>query len=210
MRLVAMAIAAVLASTAGQAQTYPDKPIHVIVPFTPGSATDVVARAVAQAMSNKLGQPVIVVDNKPGAGGTIGSAQVAKSAPDGYTLLVNSSAHTVNPSIYPNLTYDTAKDLTGVSLLAQQPNILVAAPSKGWKTAGDLVKAAKAEPGKLTYASAGAGSGTHMNAEKFKRERRHRRPAHSLQGHARGADRHHERPRRLLLRAGDRRPRHGA
>ena len=162
-----LATAAALAASTAQAQTFPDKPIHVIVPFTAGSATDVVARAVAQAMSIKLGQPVIV-ENKPGAGGTIGSAQVAKAAPDGYTLLVNSSAHTVNPSIYPNLTYDTGKDLVGISLLAQQPNILVAAPSKGWKTAGDLVKAAKAQPGKLNYASAGTGSGTHMNAEKFK------------------------------------------
>ena len=137
------------------------------MPFTAGSATDVVARALAQAMSKNLGQPV-VVENKTGAGGTIGAAQVAKSAPDGYTLLANSSAHTVNPSIYPNLSYDTAKDLIAVSLLAQQPNIMVASPSKGWKTAVDYAKAAKANPGKLTYASAGVGSGTHMNAEKFK------------------------------------------
>jgi tripartite-type tricarboxylate transporter receptor subunit TctC len=137
------------------------------VAFTPGSATDVVARAVAQAMSQSMGQP-IVIDNRPGAGGTIAATLVAKTPPDGYTLLVHSSGHTVNPSIYPNLGYDTIKDLVGISVLAQQPNILVAAPSKGWKTAGDLVKAAQAEPGKLTYASAGAGSGTHMNAEKFR------------------------------------------
>ena len=141
--------------------------MHVIVPFTPGSATDVVARTVAQALSTRMGQ-VFVVENRPGAGGTIGANLVAKAAPDGYTLLVNSSGHTVNPSIYPSIPFDTAKDLTGVSLLAEQPNILVVAPSKGWKTAGDLVKAAKAEPGKLSYASAGAGSATHMNAEKFR------------------------------------------
>jgi len=167
MRLVMMAAAAVFATSTAYAQTYPDKPVHVIVPFTPGSATDVVARTVAQALSIRLGQP-FVVENRPGAGGMIGAGIVAKAAPDGYTLLVHSSGHTVNPSIYPTLTYDTAKDFVGVSLLAQQPNILVVAPSKGWKTAGDLVKAAKAEPGKLTYASAGAGSGTHMNAEKFR------------------------------------------
>ena len=138
------------------------------MPFTPGSATDVVARAVARrAVTKNLGQTVIV-DNKPGAGGTIGAAQVAKSAPDGYTLLANSSAHTVNPAIYPNMTFDTAKDLPAVSLLAVQPNIMVASPEKGWKTAADYVKAAKAQPGKLTYATAGTGSGTHMNAEKFK------------------------------------------
>jgi tripartite-type tricarboxylate transporter receptor subunit TctC len=157
----------VVAAPAAYAQTYPDKPIHIVVAFTPGSATDVVARAVAQAMSQSMGQP-IVIDNRPGAGGTIAATLVAKTPPDGYTLLVHSSGHTVNPSIYPNLGYDTVKDLVGISVLAQQPNILVAAPSKGWKTAGDLVKAAQAEPGKLTYASAGAGSGTHMNAEKFR------------------------------------------
>jgi tripartite-type tricarboxylate transporter receptor subunit TctC len=167
MRLVMMAAAVALAASAAHAQTYPTKPVHVIVPFTPGSATDVVARTVAQALSTRIGQ-VFVVENRPGAGGTIGANLVAKAAPDGYTLLVNSSGHTVNPSIYPSLPFDTAKDFTGVSLLAEQPNILVVAPSKGWKTAGDLVKAAKAEPGKLSYASAGAGSATHMNAEKFR------------------------------------------
>jgi len=141
--------------------------VHVIVPFTPGSATDVVARTVAQALSTRMGQ-VFVVENRPGAGGTIGANLVSKAPPDGYTLLVNSSGHTINPSIYPSVPFDTAKDFTGISLLAAQPNILVVAPSKGWKSAGDLVKAAKAEPGKLTYASAGAGSATHMNAEKFR------------------------------------------
>ena len=166
-RLIALAIAALLPALAASAQTYPDKPIHVVVPFTPGSATDVVARAVAQAMSKNMGQTVLV-ENKPGAGGSIGAGQVAKSAPDGYTLLVNSSAHTVNPSIYPSLTYDTAKDLPAISMLAQQPNIMVASPDKGWKTSNDFVKAAKEQPGKLNYASAGTGSGTHMNAEKFK------------------------------------------
>ena len=167
MRLAMMAAAVALATSAAHAQTYPTKPVHVIVPFTPGSATDVVARTVAQALSTRMGQ-VFVVENRPGAGGTIGANLVAKAAPDGYTLLVNSSGHTVNPSIYPSLPFDTAKDLAGISLLAEQPNILVVAPSKGWKTAGDVVKAAKAEPGKLTYASAGAGSATHMNAEKFR------------------------------------------
>ncbi len=167
MRLMMAALAVALATSTVHAQTYPTKPVHVIVPFTPGSATDVVARTVAQALSTRMGQ-VFVVENRPGAGGTIGANLVAKAAPDGYTLLVNSSGHTVNPSIYPSLPFDTAKDFTGASLLAEQPNILVVAPSKGWKTAGDLVKAAKAEPGKLTYASAGAGSATHMNAEKFR------------------------------------------
>lgn len=163
----AAAVLAVLAALPVSAQNFPEKPIRIIVPFTPGSATDVVARAVAAVMTKNLGQSV-VVENKPGAGGTIGAAQVAKAAPDGYTLLANSSAHTVNPAIYPNLTFDTAKDLPAVTLLAVQPNIMVASPSKGWKTSVDYANAAKAQPGKLTYATAGTGSGTHMNAEKFK------------------------------------------
>ncbi|MGQ0583295.1 MAG: Bug family tripartite tricarboxylate transporter substrate binding protein [Reyranella sp.] len=158
---------ATFAATSAGAQTYPAKQINIIVPFTAGSATDVTARALAAVMSKNLGQTVIV-ENKPGAGGTIGANQVAKAAPDGYTLLANSSAHTVNAAIYPTMPYDTVKDLPGVSLLAVQPNIMVASPSKGWKTAADYVKAAKAAPGKLTYATAGTGSGTHMNAEKFK------------------------------------------
>jgi tripartite-type tricarboxylate transporter receptor subunit TctC len=167
MRLMMMAAAAVFAAGAAHAQTYPDKPIHVIVPFSPGSATDVTARALSQELSKKLGQPV-VIDNRPGAGGTIGAAQVARAAPDGYTLLVHSSGHTVNPSIFANLGYDTQKDLVGISMLAELPNVLVVPPSRGWKSATDLVKAAKDAPGKLSYGSAGAGSGTHMNAEKFR------------------------------------------
>jgi tripartite-type tricarboxylate transporter receptor subunit TctC len=170
-RFVVFAVAAVLADfplvQPAAAETWPDQPIHIVVPFTPGSATDVVARIVASAMSDNLGQPVIV-DNRPGAGGTIGAGQVARAEPGGYTLLANSSAHTVNPAIFPDMTFDTRVDLRAITLLAQQPNILVAAPSKGWKTAADYAKAAKAEPGRLTYATAGTGSGTHMNAEKFR------------------------------------------
>jgi tripartite-type tricarboxylate transporter receptor subunit TctC len=170
-RFIFFAIASVLADfpflQPAAAETWPDQPIHIVVPFTPGSATDVVARIVAAEMAKSLGQPVIV-DNRPGAGGTIGAGQVARAEPSGYTLLANSSAHTVNPAIYPDMTFDTRVDLRAVTLLAQQPNILVAAPSKGWKTAADYAHAAAAEPGKLTYATAGTGSGTHMNAEKFR------------------------------------------
>jgi tripartite-type tricarboxylate transporter receptor subunit TctC len=162
-----IALLAMLAALPAAAQDYPNKSIHIYVPFTAGSATDVVARAMAVVMSKNMGQ-AIVVENKPGAGGTIGAGMVAKAQPDGYTLLANSSAHTVNPSIYPNLTYDTSKDLPAITLMAQLPNIMVASPSKGWKTSADFVKAAKEQPGKLTYASAGTGSGTHMNAEKFR------------------------------------------
>jgi tripartite-type tricarboxylate transporter receptor subunit TctC len=118
-------------------------------------------------MSKGLGQPVIV-ENRPGAGGTIGAAQVAKSEPDGYTVLIHSSGHALNPAIYPNLPYDTVKDLTGITPLAAVPNVMVVSPSRGWKTVADVVAAAKAKPGQLNYASAGTGSATHMNAEKFK------------------------------------------
>ena len=163
--MVALALAS--AGAQANAQTWPDKPVHVIVAFTPGSATDVIARSMSNELSARLGQPVIV-ENRPGAGGTIAAAQVAKAAPDGYTLLVNSSGHTVNPWIYAKLPYDTAKDLMGVSLLARQPNVLVISPDKGWRSVNDLVEQAKAQPGKMSFASAGVGSATHMNGEKFK------------------------------------------
>jgi tripartite-type tricarboxylate transporter receptor subunit TctC len=166
MRLLIGALALAFASSA-QAQTWPDKPVHIVVAFTPGSATDVIARSMSNELSARLGQPVII-ENRPGAGGTIANAFVAKAAPDGYTLLVDSSGHTVNPWIYGNLSYDTVKDLKGVTLLARQPNILVVSPSRGWKTVADLVKQAKAEPGKMAFASAGVGAATHMNGEKFK------------------------------------------
>lgn len=166
-RGIVVASMAMLTAGSAAAQTWPDKPVHIIVAFTPGSATDVIARAVSNELSARLGQPVII-ENKPGAGGTIAAGLVAKSAPDGYTLLVNSSGHTVSPWIYSKLPYDTAKDLSGVTLLARQPNILVVSPDKGWKSVGDLVKQAKAQPGKLSFASAGVGSATHINGEKFK------------------------------------------
>jgi tripartite-type tricarboxylate transporter receptor subunit TctC len=166
-RYTLLAAAAAIAALPAAAQSYPEEAIHIVVPFTPGSATDVITRTVGAEMARTLGAPIVVL-NRSGAGGTIGAGQVAHANPDGYTLLANSSGHTVNPAIYADLTYDTAWDLRGITLLAQQPNILVAAPSKGWKTAGDFVKAAKAAPGKLTFATAGTGSGTHMNAEKFR------------------------------------------
>ena len=167
MKRVMTLAASLLLAGAAWAQAYPNKPIKLIVPFTAGSATDIVARTVGEAMSRSLGQPV-VIENKVGAGGTIAAAQVAKGEADGYTILVHSSAHALNPAIYPNLGYDTLKDLTGVATLAAIPNVLVAHPNKGWKTQADLIAAAKANPGKFNYASAGVGSGTHMNAEIFR------------------------------------------
>jgi tripartite-type tricarboxylate transporter receptor subunit TctC len=156
-----------LAASFGHAQSFPSKPVRFVVPFTAGSATDILARTVGQKLSESWGQPV-VVDNRPGAGGTIGEALVAKSAPDGYTLLVHSAAYAYNPSIYSGLTFDTLKDFVEVVPLGAQPNVLVVAPSSGFKAVADLIAAANASPGKLNYASAGIGSGTHINGEKFK------------------------------------------
>ncbi|MGZ5133352.1 MAG: tripartite tricarboxylate transporter substrate binding protein [Caldimonas sp.] len=163
----AMAAAALLAAGAAPAQSYPTKPIHFVVPFTPGSGTDIIARTVGEVMGRNMGQSIIV-DNRPGAGGTIAAGAVAKGEADGYTVLVHSSGHVLNPAIYPNLPYDTLKDLTGVTPLAALPNVMVVSPSRGWKSVADLVAAAKAKPGQLNYGSAGNGSATHMNAEKFK------------------------------------------
>ena len=137
------------------------------MPFSPGSATDIVARTVGEAMGKSMGQTV-VLENKAGAGGTIAAAQVARAEADGYTVLVHSSGHALNPALYPNLGYDTLRDLTGITTLAAIPNVLVVNPAKGWKTQADLVAAAKAKPGSLNFASAGVGSATHMNAEIFR------------------------------------------
>ncbi len=149
------------------AQGYPNKPIKFVVPFQAGSATDIVARTVADAMSKSMGQ-TIVIDNRLGAGGTIAATAVAKSEPDGYTVFIPSSGHALNPSLYPNLGYDTLKDFAGVTTLAAIPNVLVVNPAKGWKTQADLINAVKANPDKFNYASAGMGSGTHLNAEIFR------------------------------------------
>jgi len=150
-----------------QSQTWPTKPIRVIVPFTPGSGTDIMARTVSEKLTPQLGQP-IVIENRPGAGGTIGGAIVAKSDPDGYTLFVHSSSYTVTPSTYKDLPYDTLRDLTGVIPLGLLPNVLVMAPSKGIHSVKELVAAAKAKPGALNSASVGIGSATHLNAERFR------------------------------------------
>ena len=124
-KLIAL-LAAAAAPAVALAQ-WPDKPIHVIVPFTAGSGTDIVARTVFEPVARALNQPV-VIENKPGAGGTLGAAQVAKSAPDGYTLLVHSAGHVANPAIYSNLSYDTLKDFAGVTPLASLPNVLIVSP----------------------------------------------------------------------------------
>jgi len=141
--------------------------IRFIVPFTPGSGTDVIARLIANKVADSLGTSIFI-ENKPGAGGTIGAAVVAKSVPDGYTFLIQSSGHVVNPYIYTNLPYDTLKDFSGVTSLAQLPNVMVTSPNAGYTSVSDLIAKAQANPGVKNYASAGNGSATHMNAEKFR------------------------------------------
>ena len=149
------------------AQTYPNKPVKLIISFTPGSSTDIIGRAVAAKLQEMWGQPVIA-ENRPGAGGTVGSEFVVRSDPDGYTLLANSSAHAANPGIYKDMRYDTMRDFVNLALLGGGPNVMIVSPDAGWKSLPDFVKAAKANPGKLNFSSAGIGSGTHFNLEKLK------------------------------------------
>jgi tripartite-type tricarboxylate transporter receptor subunit TctC len=166
-RWITGAVIALCCAPLAIGQGYPNKTVHFIVPFTAGSATDILARTFGQKLSEMWGQSVIV-ENRPGAGGTIGAAVVAKSPPDGYTLLVNSAAQAYNVSIYPALTYDTAKDFVEIAPLAGQPNVLIVAPATGIKSVAELIALAKQKPGPLNFGSAGTGSGTHINAEKFK------------------------------------------
>jgi tripartite-type tricarboxylate transporter receptor subunit TctC len=168
MKIVSKVIVAAFAAAAAlaHAQGYPNKPVHMIISFTPGSSTDIVGRIVAQKLTEMWGQPV-VAENRAGAGGSIGSAAVAKADPDGYTLLVNSNAHCVNPAIYAKLPYDTLKDFSDIAPLAVQPNVLTVRPDGPYKTVADLVAAAKARPGALNIGNAGIGSGTHLTTEKF-------------------------------------------
>jgi tripartite-type tricarboxylate transporter receptor subunit TctC len=162
-RLGAFAAAAAFATTAALA-AYPDKPIRLVVPFAPGGGTDAIARSLGVGMTQSLGQSVIV-DNKPGAGTIIGSDAVAKSAPDGYTVLVATFAHAVNPSFMAKLPYDTQKAFAPVSLIARGPNVLIVRADSPYKTVKDIVEAAKAQPGKLTYASQGNGTSAHLAGE---------------------------------------------
>ena len=156
-----------MAPSTGSGQDWPAKPVRLIIAFTPGSSTDIVGRAVAAKLQEVWGQPV-VAENRVGAGGSIGSAAVVKSPPDGYTLLANSSAHAANPGIYANLPYETLKDFTNLALLGGGPNVLMVGQGAGWTRFAEFIAAAKANPGKLNFSSAGIGSGTHFNLEKLK------------------------------------------
>src|SRR3979490_56376 len=170
--MVTCAIALCAAQSAVWAQPWPSKPIRIIVPFTPGSGTDIIARTVSERLSPQLGQP-IVIENRPGAGGTIGAAVVVKSEPDGHTLFVHSSSYTVTPSTYKDLPYDTLRALTGIMPLGLLPNVLVMAPSKGIRSVKELVAAAKAKPGSMNSASVGIGSAAPLKPQRFRLGRGH-------------------------------------
>ena len=149
------------------AQTYPAQPVKLVVPFAPGGATDILARTIGQRLAERIGQPVII-ENKPGAGTTIGNAAVAQAAPDGYTLLFAPTPFVISQVMYPKLPYDADKAFTPVTLLAVSPFILVAHPDLNAKSVAELVALAKAKPGSLTFASAGNGTVPHLAGELFK------------------------------------------
>jgi tripartite-type tricarboxylate transporter receptor subunit TctC len=155
-----------LAALNASAQGWPAKPLRAIVPVGAGSSTDIVHRIVLEQLAEQLGQP-IVVENRLGAGGVIGATAVAKAAPDGYTLLANGSGHTIAPALYKNLPYDPVRDFAAVAALGSSPAVLVVSPASGFKTAADLVAAAKARPNALNFSSVGIGSATHLSAERF-------------------------------------------
>jgi tripartite-type tricarboxylate transporter receptor subunit TctC len=164
--LLAIAIAAV--ATGALAQPYPSKPVKLVAPSTPGDAPDVIARLVADKLSTALGQQV-VVENRPGAGGVVGSDYVAKAAPDGYTLIMgNAGSHGINAAVYAKLPYDIQRDFAPVSQVAVAPNVMVINPSLPASTVAEFIAYAKANPGKLSYASGGNGSSAHMSMELFK------------------------------------------
>ncbi|MDH4181786.1 MAG: tripartite tricarboxylate transporter substrate binding protein [Betaproteobacteria bacterium] len=165
-RLIALAMLATLSGSA-LAQAWPAKPMRIVVPFAAGGASDVLARLVGQKLSERLGQPV-VVENKPGATTTLGASEVAKAPADGYTLMLAPAPFVIAPLMYQKLTYDTAKDFTGVALLASSPLILTVHPSVGVSTPQELLALGKAKPGAVAYGSPGSGSVPHLATELFK------------------------------------------
>jgi len=165
--LCAIALLLMGFGTQSSAQNWPTKPIRAIVPYSPGSATDIIPRTVFAQVEKQLGQPIII-ENRDGGASTIGTAAVAKSEPDGYTFLVASSAYTTVPLITANLPYDPQRDLTAVIPLANMANVLVISPAKGIKTVGEFVTAARERRGSMNYVTIGAGSAAHLNSERFR------------------------------------------
>lgn len=149
------------------AQSFPSRPIKLVVPYPPGGGTDLVARTLAEGLQKELGQTVMI-DNRPGAGTVIGSDHVARSSPDGYTLLLNTSAHAINASLVPKLPYSIEKSFASVAMVGKAPNVLVTHPDKPFRTAKDVIAAARANPGRLTYGSSGNGTAVHLATELLK------------------------------------------
>ncbi len=168
--IAAISLAAVTAATHSQdtAVNYPARPIRVIVPFAPGGGLDISTRLIGQKLTEKWGQN-IVVDSRPGAGTIVGTEIASKAVPDGYTLLMITTTFAINPGLYPKLPYDPLRDFAPVTQLNSQPNVIVVAPAFSGKSVKDLIAAAKAKPGELTFASPGAGSAPHLAAEMFQR-----------------------------------------
>jgi len=166
-RLIFAITAALLVPAGAGAQSYPTKPVRLIVPFAAGGSMDITARILAQKLGESLGQQFIV-DNRAGGSGTIGSEMVAKSPPDGYTLMLTSASHTVNPSLFSKLPYDTQKDFTPITLVVTLPMVLVAHPSADIRSLSDFLAKAKAKPGSLSYGSSGNGGAAHLAGEMVK------------------------------------------
>lgn len=164
---VVLAVAGAIIACQAHAQGWPEKPVRVLIPFTAGSATDTIARAVFEQVGRQIGQPA-VIESRPGAGGITASAAVARSEPDGHTVLFTSSAYTITPLIQANPPFDVTRDLVGVTTVANLPNVMVVPPDRPWKTLSAMIAAAKAKPGSLNYASVGPGSASHVIAELLK------------------------------------------
>jgi tripartite-type tricarboxylate transporter receptor subunit TctC len=165
-RVAFLVLSIVLLATGARAE-YPDKPVRIVVPFIAGSAPDVAARQVAQRLTASLGQQFII-DNKPGAAGNIGAEVAARAAPDGYTLMLLTSSHLLNPFLYARVNYDPMKDFAPITLITRIPSLMVVPPSSPAKTVAEFVALAKSMPGKLNYGSGGAGSLAHLSAEAFR------------------------------------------
>jgi len=166
LRAVLLCTVVALAGEVAHGQTFPTRPVRLVVPYPPGGANDIIGRMLAQKMSEQLGQNV-VVDNRGGGNTIIGSELVAKAPPDGHTVLIIAAGHTINPSLYPKLPYDTAKGFAPVSLVGDGAYVLVAHPGAGVNTVPELIAAAKAKPGQVAYASSSTGNLTHLAAELF-------------------------------------------
>jgi tripartite-type tricarboxylate transporter receptor subunit TctC len=160
-------LAMVLMPFAAHGETWPSRVIKAVIPFGAGSATDVVPRLVFDRLSAELGQPV-VIENRAGAGGTLGTSAVAKADPDGYTILAHSSALTIAPAIFPNLSYDATKDLSSVLMIGSSANVMIVPVTRPWKTVQDFIAAAKTKDASITFGSVGIGSAVHISAEKFR------------------------------------------